>query len=51
MFPDTRKGFTLIELLVVISVIAILMAIYLTISLLTSAFMNWFNKRMALVER
>ena len=31
--------------------IAILMAIYLTLSLLTSLFMNWFNMRMALVER
>jgi general L-amino acid transport system permease protein len=31
--------------------ILMLMAVYLTISLLTSAFMNWFNKRMALVER
>ena len=27
------------------------MAVYLTISLLTSAFMNWFNRHMALVER
>lgn len=34
-----------------IETIAILMGIYLTISLLTSLFMNWFNKRMALVER
>ena len=31
--------------------IAILMAIYLTLSLATSLFMNWFNTRMALVER
>ena len=31
--------------------IAILMAIYLTLSLATSLFMNWFNARMALVER
>ena len=30
---------------------AITMAIYLTTSLLTSAFMNWFNRRVALVER
>jgi general L-amino acid transport system permease protein len=28
-----------------------LMAVYLVTSLLTSAFMNWFNARMALVER
>jgi general L-amino acid transport system permease protein len=34
-----------------IETILMLMAVYLTISLLTSAFMNWFNTRMALVER
>jgi general L-amino acid transport system permease protein len=28
-----------------------MMAIYLTISLLISAFMNWYNRRIALVER
>jgi general L-amino acid transport system permease protein len=27
------------------------MAVYLTISLLVSMFMNWFNARVALVER
>ncbi|HET9019715.1 MAG TPA: ABC transporter permease subunit, partial [Acetobacteraceae bacterium] len=31
--------------------IAILMAIFLAISLLTSAFMNWYNRHVALVER
>ncbi|MDQ0468333.1 general L-amino acid transport system permease protein [Labrys wisconsinensis] len=31
--------------------IAIVMSIYLIISLVTAAFMNWFNKRVALVER
>lgn len=31
--------------------IAIMMAVYLTISLLISAFMNWYNLRIALVER
>ncbi|MBZ9798443.1 amino acid ABC transporter permease [Mesorhizobium sp. ES1-4] len=31
--------------------ISIIMAVYLTISLLVSAFMNWFNKRVALKER
>jgi general L-amino acid transport system permease protein len=31
--------------------IMILMAIFLTISLLTSAFMNWYNRHVALVER
>jgi len=34
-----------------IEAIAIFMAIYLGLSLLTSLFMNWFNARMALVER
>lgn len=34
-----------------IEVIAIVMAIYLTLSLLTSAFMNWYNRRVRLVER
>ncbi|MFC5069707.1 amino acid ABC transporter permease [Flaviflagellibacter deserti] len=34
-----------------IEVIAITMLVYLTMSLLTSALMNWFNLRMALVER
>ncbi len=34
-----------------IEVIALTMAVYLTISLLTSAFMNWYNGRVALVER
>jgi general L-amino acid transport system permease protein len=34
-----------------IEVISLTMLVFLTISLLTSAFMNWFNTRMALVER
>ncbi|MGE0855417.1 MAG: amino acid ABC transporter permease, partial [Hyphomicrobiaceae bacterium] len=34
-----------------IEVILITMGVYLTVSLLTSFFMNWFNARMALVER
>lgn len=34
-----------------VEVISITMIVYLTISLLTSAFMNWFNARVALVER
>ena len=34
-----------------IEIIAIWMAVYLTLSLTTSAFMNWYNQRMALVER
>ncbi|BBO85664.1 ABC transporter permease [Desulfosarcina ovata subsp. sediminis] len=31
--------------------VAMIMAVYLCFSLLTSAFMNWYNKKMALVER
>jgi len=34
-----------------VEVIGITMAIYLGISLLISAFMNWYNRKMALVER
>ncbi len=34
-----------------IEIVAIWMAVYLGLSLLTSAFMNWFNAKMALVER
>ena len=34
-----------------IEVVFILMVVYLSLSLLTAAFMNWFNSRMKLVER
>ena len=34
-----------------VEAIMMTMAVYLTLSLLTSAFMNWFNARIALVER
>ena len=34
-----------------IEIISVWMAVYLSLSLLTSAFMNWFNARMKLVER
>lgn len=34
-----------------VEVVTIWMIIYLTLSILTSIFMNWFNARMALVER
>jgi general L-amino acid transport system permease protein len=34
-----------------VEVILMIMGVYLTLSLLTAAFMNWFNDRMALVER
>ena len=34
-----------------VEVILITMLVYLSLSLITSLFMNWFNARMALVER
>ena len=34
-----------------LEVVSIWMAVYLTLSLLTSLYMNWYNKRIALVER
>ena len=34
-----------------VEVVSIWMIVYLSVSLLTSLFMNWFNRRMALVER
>jgi general L-amino acid transport system permease protein len=34
-----------------VEVLLMIMGVYLILSLLTSAFMNWFNRRMALVER
>ena len=34
-----------------LEVISIFMILYLTLSLITSAFMNWYNKRIELVER
>jgi general L-amino acid transport system permease protein len=34
-----------------VEVILVTMLVYLTISLITSGFMNWFNTRMALIER
>jgi len=34
-----------------VEVVAITMGVYLTLSLITSTFMNWYNARIALVER
>jgi general L-amino acid transport system permease protein len=34
-----------------IEIVVIWMTVYLSLSLLTSAFMNWYNSRMRLVER
>ncbi|WP_445399865.1 amino acid ABC transporter permease [Zobellella sp. An-6] len=53
-YPDLVSvfaGTTLNQTGQAIEVIAITMLVYLTISLTVSFFMNWFNSRMALVER
>jgi general L-amino acid transport system permease protein len=52
-FPDlvSVSGTILNQTGQAVEVIAITMLVYLTISLLTSAFMNWFNARVALTER
>jgi general L-amino acid transport system permease protein len=34
-----------------VEIVGMTLAVYLTISLVISAFMNWWNKHMALVER
>ncbi|UYF99734.1 MULTISPECIES: amino acid ABC transporter permease [unclassified Halomonas] len=53
-YPDLVSvfaGTTLNQTGQAIEVIAMTMAVYLTISLTVSLFMNWFNARVALVER
>ena len=53
-YPDLVSvfaGTTLNQTGQAIEIITMTMLVYLTISLLVSAFMNWFNKRVALVER
>ncbi|MDH3664424.1 MAG: amino acid ABC transporter permease, partial [Alphaproteobacteria bacterium] len=53
-YPDlvsTFGGTTLNQTGQAIEVLAITMAVYLALSLGTAAFMNWYNKRIALVER
>ena len=53
-YPDLVSvfaGTTLNQTGQAIEVIFMTMLVYLTLSLLVSAFMNWFNTRMALVER
>lgn len=53
-YPDLVSvfaGTTLNQTGQAIEVIAMTMGVYLTISLLVSMFMNWFNARVALVER
>lgn len=53
-YPDlvaVFAGTTLNQTGQAVEIIGMTMGVYLTISLLISAFMNWYNKRMALVER
>ena len=53
-YPDLVSvfaGTTLNQTGQAIEIITMTMLVYLTISLSVSAFMNWFNKRVALVER
>lgn len=53
-YPDLVSvfgGTTLMQTGQAVEILAMTMAVYLTLSLLISAFMNWYNKKMALVER
>ncbi len=53
-YPDIVSvfmGTTLNQTGQAVEIIAMTMGVYLTISLLISAFMNWYNHKMALVER
>lgn len=53
-YPDLVSvfgGTTLMQTGQAVEIIAITMAVYLTLSLLISLFMNWYNEKMALVER
>ena len=53
-YPDlvgVFMGTTLNQTGQAVEIVAMTMAVYLTMSLLISSLMNWFNKRMALVER
>lgn len=53
-YPDLVSvfaGTTLNQTGQAVEILAMTMAVYLTISLVTSLFMNWFNAKMALVER
>ena len=50
-FVNVFTGIVLNQTGQAVEVIAMTMAVYLTLSLLTSALMNWYNRRKALVER
>ena len=53
-YPDLFSvfaGTTLNQTGQAVEIMAMTLAVYLTLSLVTSAFMNWYNSRIALVER
>jgi general L-amino acid transport system permease protein len=52
-YPDfvSVAGTTINQTGQAIEGVALMMIVYLTLSLITSAFMNWYNQKMALVER
>lgn len=53
-YPDivlVFAGTTLMQTGQAVEIIAMTMGVYLTLSLLISTFMNWYNEKMALVER
>ncbi len=53
-YPDlvaVFAGTTLNQTGQAVEIMSMTMAVYLTMSILTSVFMNWYNKRMSLIER
>ncbi|MBN3564568.1 amino acid ABC transporter permease [Aliamphritea spongicola] len=53
-YPDlvaVFAGTTLNQTGQAVEIMSMTMAVYLTMSILTSLFMNWYNKRMSLIER
>ncbi len=52
-FPElvSTGGTTLNQTGQAIEIVSIWLVVYLSISIVTSLFMNWFNAKMALVER
>jgi general L-amino acid transport system permease protein len=53
-YPDLVNVFTgtvLNQTGQAVEMVSVTMVVYLSISLITSLFMNWFNRRVALVER
>jgi general L-amino acid transport system permease protein len=52
-YPDlvAMGGTTLNQTGQAVEIVFVWMTVYLTLSLVTSGFMNWFNRRVRLVER